>query len=209
MQVKTFFIIEDHTITNIGLQKFIQEKTGAVCSGYAFSKSEAEEKLTFLSSPDSTVKLPDIIILDLYLGNENGLDLLKTIRKKYSEIKILIYSMYAKPGIISIALEEGANGFVEKSASETILISAVKSILAGETFVQQKLISSIFTYKTVFDGLTKQEQKILKLILNQKTKSQISAELNIVPRTVDNYLSRIFDKTGCRGIKEIFEKFAK
>lgn len=209
-----FFIIEDHTVTNIGLQQLIKQKTGAECSGYAFTKSEAEEQLALLASAESdsqiqkgTAKLPDIIILDLFLGNESGLELLKIIKTKYPSIKILIYSMYSKPGIISIALEEGAHGFVEKSAPESILINAIKSILAGETFVQQTLIQPLFTYKTMIDGLTKQEQNILKKVLERKSKSEISSELNIVPRTVDNYLSRIFDKTGCHSIEDIIKNF--
>ncbi len=207
---KKFFIIEDHTVTNIGLQQLINQKTGAECIGFAFTKSEAEEKLTSLaSSNESENSLPDIIILDLFLGKENGLELLKKIRTEYKDVKILVYSMFAKPGILSIALEYGAHGFVEKSAPESILITAIKNILSGETYVQQNLISPLFTYKTMFDGLTKQEQKILVKILEQKSKTQISSELNIVPRTVDNYLSRIFDKTGCHGIKELIDTFVQ
>lgn len=203
MQKKTFFIVEDHTVTNIGLKALIKEKTGTECLGSAFTKSEAEEKLAELT------RLPDIIILDLYLGKESGLELLKIIREKYPSVKILIYSMYSKPGILSITLEQGAHGFVDKSAPESILITAIKNILSGETYVQQNLISPLFTYKTMYDGLTKQEQRIFTKILEQKSKSQIADEFNIVPRTVDNYVSRILDKTGCRNLEEIFEKFAK
>lgn len=203
MQKKTFFIIEDHTVTNIGLKTLVKEKTGTECLGSAFTKPEAEEKLAELT------RLPDIIILDLYLGKESGIELLKIIRKKYPSVKVLIYSMYSKPGILSITLEQGAHGFVDKSAPESILITAIKNILNGETYVQQNLISPLFTYKTMYDGLTKQEQRIFTKILEQKSKSQIADEFNIVPRTVDNYVSRILDKTGCRNLEEIFEKFAK
>lgn len=203
MQKKTFFIIEDHTVTNIGLKALIKEKTDAECLGSAFTKSEAEEKLANLS------QLPDIVILDLYLGKESGLELLKIIRGKYPSVKVLVYSMYSKPGILSITLEQGAHGFVDKSAPESILITAIKNILSGETYVQQNLISPLFTYKTMYDGLTKQEQRIFTKILEQKSKTQIAEEFNIVPRTVDNYISRILDKTGCRNLEEVFEKFAK
>lgn len=203
MQKKTFFIIEDHTVTNIGLKALIKEKTDAECLGSAFTKSEAEEKLANLS------QLPDIVILDLYLGKESSLELLKIIRGKYPSVKVLVYSMYSKPGILSITLEQGAHGFVDKSAPESILITAIKNILSGETYVQQNLISPLFTYKTMYDGLTKQEQRIFTKVLEKKSKSQIADDFNIVPRTVDNYISRILDKTGCRNLEEVFEKFAK
>ncbi len=203
---KKFFVVEDHTLTNLGIRELLESKDGFFCSGFAFGKTETIEKLSELSDSGS---LPDILILDLFLGNENGLELLREIRAKFPSIKILVYSMYAKPGILSLALEAGAHGFVEKSAPETILLCAINDILSGQTFVQQNLVSPLITYKTMLDGLTKQEQKILKKLLERKTKAQISEELNIVPRSVDNYLSRIFEKTGTKGHKELIEKFAE
>ena len=149
------------------------------------------------------------MILDLYLGEESGLDLLREMRGNYPFIKILVYSMYAKPGILSLALEAGAHGFVEKTAPESVLITAIKNILAGETYVQQNLVSPLFTYKTMYEGLTKQEQTVLKKILERKSRVQIAEELNIVPRSVDNYISHLFDKTGCKGINEIISKFSE
>ena len=117
--------------------------------------------------------------------------------------------MYAKPGILSLALEAGAHGFVEKTAPESVLITAIKNILAGETFVQQNLVSPLFTYKTMYEGLTRQEQNVLKKILERKSRVQIAEELNIVPRSVDYYISHLFDKTGCKGIDEIISKFSE
>lgn len=211
---KTFFVVEDHTVTNIGLVQLIEQKTELKCSGSALSKSEAEEKLKALANGSNetgsrTSALPELLILDLFLGEESGLDLLREVRTDYPEIKILVYSMYAKPGILSMVLEDGAHGFVEKSAPEPILITAVKSILAGETFVQQNLVAPLFTYKTMFDGLTKQEQNVFKKILERKSKEQIAEELNIIPRSVDNYFTHIFEKTACKNVHEVIKKFGE
>lgn len=206
--MKSFFVVEDHTVTNIGLQQLIAQKTGLSCIGFASSKSEALEKIKELASGGED-KLPDILILDLYLGEESGLDLLREMRANYPFVKVLVYSMYAKPGILSLALEAGANGFVEKTAPESVLITAIKNILAGETYVQQNLVSPLFTYKTMYEGLTRQEQNVLKKILERKSRVQIAEELNIVPRSVDNYISHLFDKTGCKGIDEIISKFSE
>ena len=211
---KTFFVVEDHTVTNIGLVQLIEQKTELKCSGSALSKSEAEEKLKALANGSNETgsrisALPELLILDLFLGEESGLDLLREVRTDYPEIKILVYSMYAKPGILSLVLEAGAHGFVEKSAPEPILITAVKSILAEETFVQQNLVAPLFTYKTMFDGLTKQEQNVFKKILERKSKEQIAEELNIIPRSVDNYFTHIFEKTACKNVHEVIKKFGE
>ena len=186
----------------------MEQKAELDCLGFAFSKTEAEEKLKALAEKGGE-NLPDIIILDLFLGEESGLDLLKSVRSDYPSVKVLVYSMYAKPGILSLALEAGASGFVEKSAPESVLISAVKSVLAGETFVQQNLVAPLFTYKTMFDGLTKQEQKVFKKILERKSKEKIAKDLNIIKRSVDNYFTHIFEKTGCKNVHELIEKFGE
>ena len=211
---KTFFVVEDHTVTNIGLAQLIAQKLKLKCLGSALSKSEAKEKLKALANGlnetgSRTSALPELLILDLFLGEESGLDLLREVRTDYPEIKILVYSMYAKPGILSLVLEAGAHGFVEKSAPEPILITAVKSTLAGETFVQQNLVAPLFTYKTMFDGLTKQEQNVFKKILERKSKEQIAEELNIIPRSVDNYFTHIFEKTACKNVHEVIKKFGE
>lgn len=206
--MKTFFVVEDHTVTNIGLVQLITQKNGLECAGSAISKSEALEKIKILAD-DGTDNLPDILILDLFLGEDSGLDLLRQVRAEYPSIKVLVYSMYAKPGILSLVLEAGAHGFVEKSAPESVLITAIKNILTGETFVQQNLVSPLFTYKTMFDGLTKQEQIVFKKILERKSKAHIAEELNIIPRSVDNYFTHIFEKTGCKNVQEIISKFGE
>ncbi len=208
MANKTFFVVEDHTVTNIGLISLLEQKLELDCAGSALSKSEGTKKLNALAESGSE-KLPDILILDLFLGEENGLDLLRQVRADYPSIKVLVYSMYAKPGILSMVLEAGANGFVEKSAPESVLITAVRNILSGETFVQQNLVSSIFTYKTMYDGLTKQEQKVFNKILERKNRDEIADELNITPRSVDNYFTRIFKKTASKNIAEVIIKYGQ
>lgn len=202
---KSFFVVEDHTLTNLGIRQLLESKEGFSCVGFAFTKAEAIEKLSALSDSNS---LPEILILDLFLGKENGLELLKEIRSKFLSIKVLVYSMYAKPGILSLALEAGAHGFVEKSASEAVLLNAISDILDGKSFVQQNLVAPLFTYRTMYDGLTRQEQNILKMLLQQKTKAQIAHELNIAQRTLDNYLSRILSKTACKDHEELIQKFS-
>ena len=202
----SFFVVEDHTLTNRGIRELIQERKRYSCSGYAFSKSECLEKLYELAK-DS--KLPDILILDLFLGDESGLDILREVKTNLTSIKVIVYSMFAKPGIVSLALEGGADGFVLKSAPESELFAAIDTILNGETYVQQTLVAPLFTYKTIFDGLTRQEQVVFKKLIERKSRSQISRELNIVERSLENYLSKIYMKTGCKNHEDLIKKFGE
>ena len=200
----TFFVVEDHTLTNLGIRELLSQRTGFECSGFASSRGEALEKLSELFEQGKT---PDILLLDLFLGEESGIEVLREAKTRFPAVKILIYSMYAKPGIVSLALENGADGFVSKVASESDLILAIEKIMAGETYVQQNLVAPLFTYRTMFDGLTRQEQNIFKRILERQSNEQIVKELNIVQRSLENYLSRIYAKTGCKNHEELLLRF--
>lgn len=202
----TFFVIEDHTLTNLGIRQLLTEQSGFDCMGFAFKTDEALQKLSELSQKNS---LPQILILDLFLGEESGIDLMRQLVKEFPSIKILVYSMFAKPGIVSIALECGAKGFVSKSAPEPELLTAIKTVLGGENYVQQNLVPPLFTYRTMLDSFTKQEQKVFKLLLERKSKIQIASELSIANRSLENYLSRIYSKTGCNGHEELIRKFGE
>lgn len=202
----TFFVIEDHTLTNLGIRQLLTEQSGFDCMGFAFKTDEALQKLSELSQKNS---LPQILILDLFLGEESGIDLMRQLVKEFPSVKILVYSMFAKPGIVSIALECGAKGFVSKSAPEPELLTAIKTVLGGENYVQQNLVPPLFTYRTMLDSFTKQEQKVFKLLLERKSKIQIASELSIANRSLENYLSRIYSKTGCNGHEELIRKFGE
>ena len=204
--MNTFFVIEDHTLTNRGIRQLLTEHNGFECMGFAFKTDEALQKLSELSEKKV---LPQILILDLFLGEESGIDLMREVVWKFPSVKILVYSMFSKPGIVTIVLENGAKGFVSKSAPEAELLNAIKIVLGGESYVQQNLVPSLFTYRTMLDSFTRQEQNIFKLLLERKTKAQIASELNLASRSLENYLSRIYSKTGCNDHEELIRKFGE
>ncbi|SFI70057.1 two component transcriptional regulator, LuxR family [Treponema bryantii] len=204
MSTISYFVVEDHSLTNLGIRQFFSAKEELVCRGFAYDKDEAEEKLQKL---DEENKLPSILVLDLMLGNASGLEILKLVKEKYENIKVVVYSMYTNPGILSLALDYGALGFVSKDSMEGELLKAVKTVAEGGSYVQQSLVTSLFTYRSLLDSLTKQEQNILKKIIERKQNEQIASELNLTIRSVENYLSRIYSKTGCRGHEELIKKF--
>ena len=199
-----FFVVEDHSLTNLGIRQFFSEKPEYECCGFASEKDEALEKLAELDFKNS---LSDILILDMNLGQYSGIDVLKVVKEKYSSIKVVVYSMYTNPGILSLALDNGALGFVSKDSMEGELSRAVTEVVHGGSYVQQTLVTSLFTYRSLLDSLTKQEQNILKKIIERKQNDQIASELNLTIRSVENYLSRIYGKTGCRGHEELIAKF--
>ncbi len=204
MKEVKFFVVEDHSLTNLGIRQFFSRRDNFVCCGFASGKDEAIEKFKELKAENA---LPNILILDLNLGEYSGLDVLKTVKEQYPETKVVVYSMYTNPGILSLALDNGALGFVSKDSMEGELLKAVDEVVHGGSYVQQNLVTSLFTYRSLLDSLTKQEQNILKKIIERKDNEKIASELNLTLRSVENYLSRIYGKTGCRGHEELIKKF--
>lgn len=204
MKVIKFFVVEDHSLTNLGIRQFFSEKAEYECCGFASDRDEALDKLEKLSLKDEA---PDILILDMNLGDSNGIDILKVVKEKYTATKVVVYSMYTNPGILSLALDNGALGFVSKDSMDGELLRAVTEVVKGGSYVQQNLVKSLFTYRSLLDSLTKQEQNILKKIIERKNNEEIASELNLTIRSIENYLSRIYSKTGCRGHEELIKNF--
>ena len=200
----SFFVVEDHSLTNLGIRQFFSGKEAYTCCGFAVDKAEALEKLEELNKKN---KLPDILILDMNLGEYSGLEILKVVKEKYSSVKVVVYSMYTNPGILSLALDNGALGFVSKDSMEGELLHAVTEVVNGGSYVQQSLVTPLFTYRNLLDSLTRQEQNIFKKIIERKNNEQIAQELDLTLRSVENYLSRIYSKIGCRGHEELIKNF--
>lgn len=197
----SFFVVDDHLLTNRGIREYIEsasatgaEEDALVCSGFASAIGEALEKLAALALAGT---LPELLVLDLSLGEESGINLLRTVRVTYPAIKTVVYSMFTNPGIVSLATECGASGFVSKSSSESELLYALSVVLKGGSYIQPDLTLPLVAYRDLLDGLTKQERTIFRLLIERKTNEEISASLSLAPRSVENYLSRIYSKTGC------------
>ena len=203
---RTFFVVEDHALTNLGIRQFIAQHAGDrfVCRGHASSRPEALERL---AACEAEGNLPACLILDLFLGPDNGLELLKECRARWPAMQVLVYSMYNNPGIVTLALESGAQGFVSKSAPEEELLRAREELSQGKPYVQQTLVAPLFVFRSVFESLTRQEQNIFKKIIARHDNARIASELSLSPRSVENYLSRIYSKTGCRSHEELIARF--
>lgn len=204
MEKIKFFVTEDHSLTNLGIRQFFTGKSNFECSGFASTCEEALQKFSELAAQEA---LPDVLILDLNLGEHSGLEVLQTVIKEYPSVKTVVYSMYTNPGILSLALDYGALGFVSKDSMETELLRAVTDVVNGGSYVQQNLVTSLFTYRNLLDSLTRQEQNIFKKIIERKNNDLIAKELDLSVRSVENYLSRIYSKIGCRGHEEVIKNF--
>lgn len=200
----SFFVIEDHNLTNVGIRELLQKNTDLTCEGFAMNEEEAFEKLTELDMKGS---LPQVLVLDLFLGDDSGIDVLREVKKHFPSIGVVVYSMYSNPGIVSLVLENGADGFVSKASHESELVAAIKDVFAGKTHIQESLVEPLHTYKNIFMCLTKKEQAVLNKVLERKDVAAIAEETEMPVGTVEVHLSRICAKTGCHNHEELIAQF--
>ena len=195
-------MIDDHPALKAGIATML-ESTGffTVC-GQTESLSQA---VRFVEESDP---LPSVIVLDIILGEENGLDFLPMLKKHCAGRKtpmppVLVYSAFSDPFKIQTAFKLGAAGFLPKTGGKAELLKAIHTILCGKTYVPDELNLKLNGDAGLYSKFTKQEAKVIDLIKSDKTNQQIAEKLCINIRTVENYISRIYFKTGYSSRDEV------
>ena len=204
MAEKTFFIIDDYPMVRQGIIAWFTKNSDWVCVGDASSLGEARKALLLLSQKQS---LPQVLIEDLSLGKDDGLTFVKEVKKTYPELKCIVYSMYARSGIVEQCLAAGAVGFVSKSASEQEFEKALNVVYEGDLYIEQKLLAPLVSYKDCVSSLTKREREVFELTLAEKKNCEIAEQLGLEKRAVENYISRIYSKMDCKSHEELCKKF--
>lgn len=203
--VNTLFIIDDHTIVRHGLKDWLEANTKwKVTNTFSNSKDCIDELITL-----EKYQHPEIIIIDVQLIGETGFSLCKTLSEKFKHIKVVMYSMYDTPGYILQAKDSGAKGYISKIASEQELAKCLDTVQSGEIYLEEKMIEAQSKLENVAAIFSKQERLIFEFLLQKKTNEQISNELFISDRTVENYVSRIYDKLDVKNRAQLLEKFGE
>ena len=198
------YIIDDHTMVRSGLKNWLEQHTNWKVP-FVFSSSE--ECLEQLKSVKNTEEYPEIIIIDIQLVQETGFMLLKKITSEYKSIKCVMYSMYDTSGYILQARDYGAKGYISKVASEEEMAECLEVVKNGGTYLEDKMKASLIKVDNIVSMLTKSEKAILEYLLQEKTNDQISEIMFISMRTVENYVSRLYDKLDVKNRTELMERF--
>ena len=197
----TALLIDDHPVTTAGLAAYLVETgrfTDTVCV-----KTLAEAKQYIEAAcEDSSQTAPSLIILDIQLGSDNGLDFLPFLethcrKKKMPKPPVLVCSVLEEPFRIQNALKLGASGFVPKAGNKDDLLEAIETVLRGEIYLPAGHAQKIRTFSGTYAQLTKREIEVLNLVKFKKTNQEIAETLGVNLRTVENHISNIYFKTNC------------
>jgi NarL family two-component system response regulator LiaR len=188
-------LIDDHPVTNAGLAACLERTDRFTVTGQAASLSEA---ICFIEEAETP---PSCIILDIQLGGDNGLEFLPFLDiycKKHKTAKppVLVCSVIEDPFRIQNALDLGAAGYLPKSGSLDEIVTAIDTVLKGETYIPERHKIKVGENPELFTLLTPRETEVLALIRQNLTNTQIAESLGISEQTVKNHITNIYFKTG-------------
>jgi len=189
------FFADDHHVLRNGIAALMEGSTEFEVSGQASDAMEILEKL-----PGSDT---DVLVLDIDMPGMNGLEAMPIIRERFPDVNVLVFSMYDDELHVRSMLRNGAKGYILKSTRWNELVSAIRTVAAGDTYlaseISGKLLSSLDNDpepKQAVPGipLTDRELQVLKLVARGMTNQQIGDRMNISPRTVDTHRRHIMEK---------------
>lgn len=190
--------VDDHEMISLGLEKVFSETEDI--SLVRFCKTSREligfvEKL----NPKEAENL--LAMIDIKLEGENGFECADFLVEH--GIKCLIYTSFCNAGFIVKTMEHKIRGFLSKNADKKEMLEAVRAVFRGETYIQKDLIGNMMYISGILATLTKKEREFLDLISEHLPNDEIARRLNLSKRTVENYVSRIFDKFNVKNRYEL------
>jgi DNA-binding NarL/FixJ family response regulator len=134
-QAPTALLVEDHTLMGQMMARFLHERGALAIWAIAASAEEALQKLA--GAQGAVEELPDLVLVDLSLGDTSGLALLDDLAALYPQLPCLVVSGHADDVYVRQALAKGARGYVLKGQPEALL-KAIRRVLRGESYVWDK-----------------------------------------------------------------------
>ena len=189
-------VVDDHTLMRQGLVGLLDDEPDIEVIGQAGDISTGRTTIEAMN--------PDIILMDLGLPDGSGLDLTAELTNADPELRVLVVTMHERDDYLVRALRAGASGYVLKGAEVQELLTAVRTVARGETYVDQsltgKLVADYLTRldggedRRQFDGLTEREREVLTLIADGLTSVEIGGRLFLSPHTVQTHRDHIMTK---------------
>jgi len=201
---KRVFIVDDHCILREGLSHLINSEEDLMVCGEADNVSDALQAITETK--------PDIVIVDISLGDGSGIRLIENLMYSNPDLLILVLSMHDEAIYGERCLAAGAKGYIMKQESSKRLLLAIRKVLNGEIYVSDRLNAKLL-HKLVktkledFDHPTKilstRELEVYQLIGKGLKKHEIAERLNLSVKTVETYIEHIKIKLQLKSTHEV------
>ncbi|NMM15036.1 MAG: response regulator transcription factor [Rhodoferax sp.] len=187
------YLVDDHQLMREGLRALLEAR-GHTVVGESADPTEALADLLRLR--------PEVLLLDLHLGERSGFELLAELQRRRLPTRCVVLTMSAQPRHVAEALRMGASGYVLKGSAGSDLMSAVEAAVQGKKHLGADvadLALQVFTQQNDEDplgALSPRERQIITMVVNGQSSAKIGLELHLSPKTVATYRSRLMAKLG-------------
>jgi NarL family two-component system response regulator LiaR len=186
-------IVDDHVVVRKGIRALLATEEAIEVIGEAEDGLEAVKQYNLLQ--------PDVLLLDLLMPKKNGIEVIKTVKERDPEAKILVLTSFAADDHVFPAIKAGALGYLLKDTDPEDLVNAIHMVHQGESSlsptIARKVLQEISqpTSKPVIpDPLTKREIEVLLILAKGKSNQEIAEILTISETTVRTHVSHILGK---------------
>ena len=200
LTVFKILIVDDHPLLAEGLTAVL-EAAGFDVAGVASTVESGIEAYRR--------HMPEVVLLDLSLGERSGFDLVRDLIQRGFSPKVLVFTMHEDLQHATEAIRLGVLGYVLKGSPGASIIEAVKTVSRGERHYPPDLLFKASeaalrqTGPNVIDSLSDRERQVLQLVVSGHTSNSIGELLHLSPKTVDTYRSRLMSKLGVDDIASL------
>lgn len=197
-------VADDHAILRAGLRMLINAQPDMEVVGEAEDGIEATRVIQAAN--------PNVAILDVTMPRSGGLDAIKEIVARNRSTRILLLTMHEEPAYLRTALAAGAAGYVLKKSVDADLLSAIRAVHKGRTYVDSELAEILVrdaisrddsTDSAAGSVLSDRELQVLKLVAEGFSSREIAEQIYISTKTVETYRARFAEKLGLKSRAQI------
>ncbi len=193
----SIIIADDHEMFLDGVRLILKQQPGLVVAAQALNGAQL---LGLLAETPA-----QLVITDLNMPGMSGIDLVKAIKQRHPDTKVLVISMHSDHELVHEILMAEAEGYILKNSGKKELLEAVNDILNDKTHYEKAVLDMLVESvkkrsrtQSITRPLSAREQEILALILDEYTSKEIADRLFISKLTVDKHRLSIMEKTGAK-----------
>lgn len=194
-------IVDDHMIIRRGLAQILSEDARV---GRVAEAADGPAALRLLRAERFHV-----VLLDIALGDRDGLDVLKSVRAEIPGIAVIMLSVYPESQFAVRAIRGGASAYLNKGCSPEELFTAIAKVAAGGVYITPAIAELLARNvredhaRAPHEALSNREFQVLQLLAQGRSVSEIAGQLSLSVNTISTYRSRVFEKLGVRTMVEL------
>ncbi len=199
-------IADDHSIVRAGIRSLLEGQTNIEVVGEASNGCEAIELATQLQ--------PDVVLMDIVMGDLSGLVATQEIKERTPAVKVLALTMHDREEFFFAMLQAGALGYVLKGSEPNELLTAIDVVYRGLPFLSPSVTKAVLENylargsdytQSSYDCLTLREKEVLHLTAEGKTTREMAEMLHLSSKTVEKHRAKVMQKLDLQNLSELIK----